>query len=86
LNQKLRDNLEYFIDGNKEFKYLKTISKTANVDYIKAVDYCLDCYNWERKDNIEIRESKVQALCLTTMYVKGLMIQRNQVQGDSDEC
>lgn len=79
VSEKIRKNIECFIDMKKEFVYLKSISKVCQYDFNSAVNYCLDSYNTFRKQGVEDREARFLALYHTNRYAGRLLVEKNKL-------
>jgi hypothetical protein len=76
MTPKVRKTIEHFVNTKQEFKYLIALNDYVKYDIDKIVDYALDAYNYELKDNVPIYESKIQSLYLTNIYLGKIQQQK----------
>lgn len=85
MNQKIRNDISNFVDNNKEFKYLKSISLLSGMEYEKLINYSLDIYSYYKRNDVDNREAKIQSLYRGTVYAKNYMCELEKLIGDDEQ-
>jgi len=82
MNPDIRKNIESFVDDNQEIEYFRQLNEDVNHDFITIIDKALDTYNYYIKQGVDKRESKIQSLYLTNLYLGEIKQKLYSIKGD----